>query len=135
MLKSGLCDYSDAYILVKGTITVNNIAADADGNNTDKKVIFKNCAPFTDCIPIGNNEAKYVEIMVPLKYLSSFWRTMEMSLINCEINLILAWSANCVMISTNNANQNSTFAITKTRPVVTLSTQGNTKLIKNHYSN
>ena len=47
MLKSNLCDYSDAYILVKGTITVNNTAAaDADAINTNKKVIFKNCAPF-----------------------------------------------------------------------------------------
>ena len=51
MLKSSLCDYSDAYILVKGNITVNNTtAADANANNTNKKVIFKNCAPFTNCI-------------------------------------------------------------------------------------
>ena len=43
MLKSSLCDYSDAYILVKGTITVNNTAAQgATANNTNKKVIFKN---------------------------------------------------------------------------------------------
>ena len=56
MLRSSLCDYSDAYILVKVTITVNNTAAaDADGNNTCKKVIFKNCAPFTDCISKINN--------------------------------------------------------------------------------
>ena len=56
MLRSSLCDYSDAYILVKGNITVNNTAAaDADGNNTCKKVIFKNCAPFTDCISKINN--------------------------------------------------------------------------------
>ena len=58
MLKSSLCDYSDAYILVKGTtgITVNNTAAaDADANNTNKKVIFKNCAPFTNCISQINN--------------------------------------------------------------------------------
>ena len=42
MLKSSLCDYSDAYILVKGTITVNNTAAaDTDAKNTNKKVIFK----------------------------------------------------------------------------------------------
>ena len=42
MLRSSLCDYSDA---------VNNTAAaDADANNTNKQVIFKNCAPFTDCI-------------------------------------------------------------------------------------
>ena len=51
MLKSSLCDYGDGYILVKGTITVNNTAAaDADANNTNKKVILKNCAPFTNCI-------------------------------------------------------------------------------------
>ena len=56
MLKSSLCDYSDAYILVKGTITVNSTAdADADTNNTNKKVIFKNCAPFTNCITEINN--------------------------------------------------------------------------------
>ena len=56
MLRSSLCDYSDAYILVKGYISVNNTAADnAAGNNTNKKVIFKNCAPFTDCISKINN--------------------------------------------------------------------------------
>ena len=56
MLKSSLCDYSDAYILVKGTITVNNTAATgADANNTNKKVIFKNCTPFTNCINEINN--------------------------------------------------------------------------------
>ena len=48
MLKFSLCDYSDAYILVKGNIAVNNNAgAGAAANNTNKKVIFKNCAPFT----------------------------------------------------------------------------------------
>ena len=36
-----------------------------------------------------------VEIMVPLKYLSNFWKTLEMPLINCEVELILNWSANC----------------------------------------
>ena len=56
MLKSSLCDYSDAYILVKRTITVNNTApADADANNANKKVIFQNCAPFTNCISEINN--------------------------------------------------------------------------------
>ena len=43
-----------------------------------------------------------VEIMVPLKYLSNFWRTSEMPLINCEVNLILTWSSTCVIVSTNN---------------------------------
>ena len=71
--------------------------------------------------------------MVPLKYLSNFWRTLEMPSINFEVNLILTWSANCVIVSTNNANQGSTFEITNTKlyvPVVTLSTQDNAKFFK-----
>ena len=44
-----------------------------------------------------NNSIKDVEIMVPLKCLSNFWSTLEMSLINCEINLVLTWSTNCVI--------------------------------------
>ena len=51
MLRSSLCDYSDAYILVKGNITVNSAAA----NNTDEEVVFKNCAPFANCISKINN--------------------------------------------------------------------------------
>ena len=53
-----------------------------------------------------------------------------MSLINCEINLILTWSANCVVVSTNNANQNATFAITNTRFYVPVVTQENSKLLQ-----
>ena len=204
MLKSSLCDYSDAYILVKGTISVNNTAAQGPAvNNTNKKVIFKNCAPFTNCISeinnmqidnakdidivmpmynlteysdnyakttgslwqygkdiparnanneitefteanltdsfnfkikitsqTGNDGTKDVEIIVPLKYLSNFWRTLEMPLINCEVNLILTWSSTCVLIATGVQNQNATFAITDTKlyvPVVTLSTKKKSK--------
>ena len=190
MLKSSLCDYSDAYILAKGNISVNNTAAaGAAVNNNDKKVIFKSCAPFTNCISkinntqednakdidivmpmynviecsdnysktsgslwqycknipardannvieeftggnttdsfnfkakitgqTGNNGTKDVEIIVPLKYLSNFWRTLEMPLINCEVNLILTWSSTCVLIATNIPDQNATFAITDTKP-------------------
>ena len=51
MLKSCLCDYNDAYTHVRGTITVNNTAAEgAAANNNNKKVIFKNCTPYTNCI-------------------------------------------------------------------------------------
>ena len=81
----------------------------------------------------GNNRTKNVEIMVPLKYLSNFWRTLEMSLINCEITLLLNWSASCVIVSTDVANQNATFAITDTKlyvPVATLSQQENAKLLE-----
>ena len=207
MLKSSLCDYSDAYVLVKGPISVNNTAAQgAAANNTNKKLIFKNCAPFTNCISKINNTqidnakdidivmpmynlieysdnyakttgslwqyckdiparndndeiiifadanttdsfkfkakitgrtendgTKDVEIMVPLKYLSNFWRTLETPLINCEVNLILTWSSSCVLIATSIPNQNATFAITDTKlyvPVVTLSTQENTKFLQ-----
>ena len=71
VLKSSLCDYSDAYILVKGTITVNNTAAaDADANSTNKKVVFKNCAPFTNYISEINNtqvdNAKDIDIGMPM---------------------------------------------------------------------
>ena len=207
MQKSSLCDYSGAYILVKGTITVNNTAAaDAEANNTNKKVIFRNCAPLTICkseinntqidnakdidivMPMynlikycdnysktsgslwqyckdiravpnnnaivnftennlidsfnfkvkiigqtGDDGTKNVEIVVPLKYLSNFWRTLEMPLINCEINLILIWSTNIVIVSTNVGNHNETFEITDTKlyvPGVTLSAQGNSKLLQ-----
>ena len=69
MLRSSLCDYSDAYILVKGNITVNNTAAaGAAANNTNKKVIFKNS--FTNCISKINNtqidNAEYIGIVMPM---------------------------------------------------------------------
>ena len=71
--------------------------------------------------------------MIPLKYLSNFWRTSEMPLIICEITLLLTWSASCVIVSTNVVNQNAIFAITDTKlyvPVVTSSQQDNEKLLK-----
>ena len=147
MLKSSLCDYSDAYILVKGKITIAGEGADAAARQVDERnkgVVFNNCAPFINCIskinntqidnakdidivmpmynlieysdnyakttgnlwkyfrdePVAdddmedsesfksktkitgktpnNGNEKDVEIMVPLKYLSSFWRTLKM---------------------------------------------------------
>ena len=70
--------------------------------------------------------------MVPLKYLINFWRILEMDLINCEINLDLNWSENCVIVA-NNTDQDATFSITDTKlcvPVVTLLTQDNAKLLE-----
>ena len=66
--------------------------------------------------------------MVSLKYLSNFWRTLEMPLINCEVNLVLTWSSTCV---TTNSTGAGTFKITDTKlfvSVLTLSTQDNTNL-------
>ena len=54
---------------------------------------------------------KDVEIMVRLKYLSNFGRILEMSLINCEINISLRWSKNCILIAGTVANQNPSFQI------------------------
>ena len=69
ILKSSLCDYIDAYIIIKGTISVTNTAAaGAAANNTNIKVIFKNRAPFTNCISEINNtqidNAKDIDIVI-----------------------------------------------------------------------
>ena len=71
MLRSSLCDYGDAYILVKGNITVNNTAAaGANANNTNKKIIFKNCVSFTNRISKINNKqidnTEYINIVMPM---------------------------------------------------------------------
>ena len=71
MIRSNLCDYSDVYILVKGTITVpNTAAAGVSVNNTNKKLILENCAPFTDCITEINNtqvdDAQKIDLVMPM---------------------------------------------------------------------
>ena len=73
MLRSKLCDYADAYILVKGTITITG-AGDDDAtkraDERDKCVTFKNCAPFTKCISKINNtdldNAQDIDIVIPM---------------------------------------------------------------------
>ena len=78
----------------------------------------------------ADGNTKNPEIVVPLKDLINFWRTLEMPLINCKINLQLTWSANCAVISSKGV---VTFTIVNTRlyvPAVTLSTQGNIKLLQ-----
>ena len=174
MLRSDLCDYSDAYIVVKGDITLTKTNGRGIIDIRNRFLAFKNNAPFTNCISKINNvlidnaedldvvmpmynlleysknyrkttgslwnyyrvepnssifgwnnnvnysikdsksfdykasitgklegidRTKDVEIVVPLKYLSNFWRTLDMLLINCEINLILTWTENCVLTS------------------------------------
>ena len=179
VIKSSLCDYSDAYILVTGDIT-------ATGGNPDTKVAFKNCVPFTRCVTHINGEQvdtaenldivmnmynlveysdnyahtsgtlyqlkkdeqsmsngnpadvtadgsssfeykssffktltgddngvfKNLKIVVPLKYLSNFFRSLEMPLINCKIHLELNWTKNCVMSIIDGA---TTFKIKNTK--------------------
>ena len=83
MLRSSLCNYSDAYTLVKGNISVNNAAAaGAAANNVTKTVIFKICAPLTNCKWKINNtqidNAEYIDIVTPsityLKTSGSLWQ-------------------------------------------------------------
>ena len=73
MIRSSSCDYSDAYILVSGTITITRAGADDAAKRADEKnkgVIFKNCAPFTDCISQINNtqidNAKDIGVLMPM---------------------------------------------------------------------
>ena len=76
---------------------------------------------------------KYVQIMVPLQYLGYFWRTLEMPLINCEINILLIWSDKCIIVTGDYGDREPKFEITNRKlyvPVVTLSAQGNEKLLQ-----
>ena len=80
--------------------------------------------------PEADNKKDVKIAAVLLKYLSNFWRTLEISFINCEINLILTWSTDCVISS---AAGKTKFAITDTKlyvTIVTLSTQDNSKLLQ-----
>ena len=226
MLRSDLCDFSDSYIVVEGTITVTN----PDGAKRNKSVAFKNNAPFINCIskingvqidnaedldvvmpmynlleysknyrkttgslwnyyrdepsnPLSSNSESFkyktsitgntynvdekitgddgnevdnpkydtnkvgkneTEVVIPLKHLSNFWRSLNIPLINCEVELILTWSKNCVLADmTVRAAQGDNpaivaptgleFQITDTKlyiPVVTLSKENDTKILE-----
>ena len=243
MLRSGLCDFSDVYIVVKGDITLTKTNGKGIIDIRNRFLAFKNSAPFTNWIskinnvlidnvedldivmpmynllensknyrkttgslsnyyrdepnnpppnvddpptvncnadPITNSESfkyksnitgktsntnqengenneqgntkikKNLEIVVPLRYLRHFWRSLDMPLINCEVSLTLTWSENCVLtdITTQTARAaqgdnpareridaptNATFKITDTKlyvPVVTLSTKDDNSFLE-----
>ena len=226
MLRSDLCDFSDTYIIVKGTITITG----PDNAKRNKSVALKNNAPFMNCISktdgikidnaehldvvmpiysllensknygkttgslwsyyrdepsdtrssdsesfkyktsitgntynidekitdddgnevdnpkydankVGKNETK---VVIPLKHLSNFWRSLNIPLINCEFELILTWSKKCVLVNMSERDGEGDnpaivapfglkFKITDTKlyvPVVTLSKENNTKLLE-----
>ena len=123
-----LTEYRDAYS--KTWEDRDEPAIDVNGNNIDFPANNTNSNSFKFKQQItgqtGNDGTKDVEIMVPLKYLSNFWRTREMPLIDCEISLQLKWSKNCILVAGTVANQNPSFQINNTKLhvlVVTLSTQ------------
>ena len=122
-----LIEYSNSYSKASGSLY--QFCGDEPNNIITSSEWFKFKSKFLDNT---NNNASIinVKIAVPLKYLSNFWRTLVMPLISCEINLILTFPVNCVISEGSGV---TAFAITDTKlyvPVVTLSTQGNTKLLQ-----
>ena len=84
MLKSNLCGYSDAYILVQGNITITGEGDDAPARQEDERikgVVFKNCATFTNCISEINNtqvdNTKDIDIAMPMYYLIEYSNNYE----------------------------------------------------------
>ena len=150
MPRYNLIDYSDNYADSSGSLY--QFKRDESPMNDDRNplnVALDNSASFkykasllekaTDAD--GNDRSlKNAKIVVPLKYLSNFSRSLEISLISCKIHLELNWSNNCVMYGTDtyaggdHANDRETkFKITSTKlyvPIVTLSTKDNVNLIK-----
>ena len=86
MLIYNLIEYSDNYAKTSGSL--QQYYRDEPNYNLADSESFKSKIKITAKTPNNGNE-KDVEIMVPLKYLSNFSRTLEMPLINCEVNLIL----------------------------------------------
>ena len=135
-----LIEHSNAYSKTSGSLWQyyrNEPILDNNGkiidfpanNNYSNSLKFKQ--PITE--QMGNCDQKDVEIMVPLKYLSNFWRTLEIPLINCEIALQMTCSKRSTLVAVTASNQLTKFRITDTKiyvPVVTLSTQENIKLLK-----
>ena len=78
----------------------------------------------------GNSFVTNTKIVVPLKYLSNFWRSLEKPLINCKIYLELNWIEDCVLSSTGNYAKFKTADATLHIPIVTLSTKDNVNLTK-----
>ena len=120
-------EYSDNYAKRSGSLW--QYCRDEPNDNLAESESFKSKIKITGKTLAAGNE-KDVEIMVPLKYLTNFWRTIELPLINCEVNLILAWSSTGVITTSTGAG---TFEITDTKlyvHVVPLSTQDNSKLLQ-----
>ena len=104
-----LIEYSDNYSKTSGSLW--QYYKDDPNDNLTNSESFKSKVKITGNTP-NNRNTKDVEIIVPIKYLSNFWRALEMPLINCEVNLILIWSKDCV--NTNSTGE-GTFAITETK--------------------
>ena len=126
-----LIEYSNNYSDTSGSLwnfKRDEVINNADVTNDNNTSSFKYKASI-----IGNTEnngtKNGVKIAVPLKYLSNFWRSLEMPLINCKVELSLKWYERCLLTIANTA----TFKITDAKlyvPIVTLSIEDNSELSK-----
>ena len=115
MLRSSLYDYSDAYILAKENISVNNTGTAAAVTNRNKKVIFKNCAPFTNCTSKINNtqidNAEYIDTVMPMynliEYSDNYSKTSGSLWQYCKE--IPAINNNGAIVDFNGANATDSF--------------------------
>ena len=122
-----LIEYSDNY--AKTSRSLWQYYRDEPNDNLADSESFKSKIKITGRTLAGGNE-KDLEIMLPLKYLSNFWRTLKIPLINREVTLILTWSSTCV---SSNSTDRAKFETADTKlyvPVVTLSTKGKAKLLE-----
>ena len=126
-----LIEYSDNYSDTSGSLWQfkrDEIINNADVTNDNNAPSFKYKASIIG--NTGNDGTKNgVKIAVPLKYLSNFWRSLEMPLINCKVELSLKWYERCLLTAATTA----TFKITDAKlyvPIVTLSAEDNAKLSK-----
>ena len=115
MPMSNLIEYIDNYSKTSGSLW--QYYKDDPNDNIIKSESFKSKIKVTGKIPATGN-TKDVEIIVPLEYVSNFCRTLEMPLINYQVNLILAWSSTCV---TSSGTGETKFKIIDTKRYVPLS--------------
>ena len=112
-----LLEYSNYYSETLGSLW--QYFKDEPNDNLTDSESLKSKIKITENTPADGN-TKDVEIIIPLKYLSNFWKTLKMPLINCEVNLNLTWSSTFFITNSTGAE---TFATTDTKlyvPVVTL---------------
>ena len=132
-----LTEYSDNYSDTSGSLLQLKrdespvaTAGHPDNVSVDNSTSFKYKSTFFKPLTAADNGAfKNVKIAVPLKYLSNFWRSLEIPLINCKTHLELNWSSDCVMPTI----ADTIFKITNTKlyvPIVTLWSKDNVKLVK-----
>ena len=137
-----LIEYSDNYSDTSGSLwdfKRGEIDNNANVTNDNNAPSFKYKASLIDNTE-NDGSKKGVKIAVPLKYLSNFWRSLEMPLINCKIELSLKWIENCVLTTAaldanadDTGADSATFKITDAKlylPIVTLSAEDNAKLSK-----